>query len=90
MKLPQMYATEDVPIENKQFSYEVSLLGFAWRWYPIEVDNEGLFFGLVSGVALEFGYFSESDFATSKLPVMITPVNLTYTDINNRVSGGAL
>jgi len=90
MKLPQMYSTEDVPIENKNFSYEISLIGFAWRWYPLEVDAEGLYFGLVAGAALEFGYFSAADFVASKLPVSVVAVNLTYTDINNCFNDGGL
>jgi len=29
-----------------------------WTWYASEYDGDDIFFGLVSGLELEFGYFS--------------------------------
>ena len=30
----------------------------SWTWYASEFDGEDTFYGLVDGIALEFGYFS--------------------------------
>jgi hypothetical protein len=32
-----------------------------WTWYPTEFDGEDVFFGLVSGFAVELGYFTLSE-----------------------------
>ena len=56
-KLPKLYETEgqkDKVVQAKFFSPFSS-----WTWYAIEYDQEKeLFFGVVDGDFIEFGYFS--------------------------------
>lgn len=35
----------------------------SWTWYAAEFDGDDLFFGLVDGIALEYGYFRLSELA---------------------------
>jgi Protein of unknown function (DUF2958) len=55
--LPPLYSTE------KQGGKAVAPVKFftpdaGWSWYPTEFDGKDLFFGLVSGLEVELGYFS--------------------------------
>lgn len=34
----------------------------SWTWYAFEFDGNDIFFGLVSGLEVELGYFSLSEF----------------------------
>ncbi|MFC1996637.1 DUF2958 domain-containing protein [Chloroflexota bacterium] len=40
----------------------------SWTWYGSEFDGDDIFFGLVSGLALEFGYFSLSELMSVRGP----------------------
>jgi len=40
-----------------------------WTWYASEFDGEDIFFGLVSGLELEFGYFSLKELQEVKGPM---------------------
>lgn len=40
-----------------------------WTWYASEFDGEDIFFGLVSGFAVELGYFSLSELQAVKGPL---------------------
>ncbi|MBL8152775.1 MAG: DUF2958 domain-containing protein [Anaerolineae bacterium] len=55
--LPPLYATEkrgrDTVASVKFFMPDGS-----WTWYPTEYDGADTFFGLVSGLEVELGYFS--------------------------------
>lgn len=55
--LPPLYAGEKLGLKTiapvKFFTPDSG-----WTWYPTEFDGEDLFFGLVSGLAVELGYFS--------------------------------
>lgn len=55
--LPELYANEKLGMKAvaplKFFTPDSN-----WTWYPTEFDGDDLFFGLVSGYAVELGYFS--------------------------------
>ena len=56
-KLPKLYANEekglDAQAQVKFFTPDSN-----WTWYASEFDGEDIFFGLVSGLEVELGYFS--------------------------------
>jgi hypothetical protein len=56
-KLPLLYSGEeqglDALAQVKFFTPDAQ-----WSWYASEFDSEDIFFGLVNGLDLEFGYFS--------------------------------
>jgi hypothetical protein len=56
-KLPELYSGEekglDALAQVKFFTPDSN-----WTWYASEFDGEDIFFGLVIGFAIEFGYFS--------------------------------
>lgn len=59
-KLPPLYANEALGLAAlalvKYFAPDSN-----WTWYASEFDGEDLFFGLVSGLEVELGYFSLSE-----------------------------
>ena len=59
-KLPALYSGEklglDALAQAKFFTPDSN-----WTWYASEFDGEDVFFGLVSGLELELGYFSLSE-----------------------------
>ena len=59
-KLPPLYSGEklglDALAQVKFFTPDSD-----WTWYASEFDGEDIFFGLVSGLELELGYFSLSE-----------------------------
>ncbi len=59
-KLPVLYANEEKGLDAlalvKFFTPDSS-----WTWYASEFEGEDIFFGLVIGLAIEFGYFSLSE-----------------------------
>ena len=57
-KLPKLYETEDVPVEEKTVVVKFFTPDSSWTWYAVEFDGEDLFFGLVDGFKKEWGYFS--------------------------------
>lgn len=81
-KLPQLYSNEekglDALVQVKFF-----LPGSGWTWYASEgspVDEDGyydtdkpkvdfFFFGLVSGLEIEFGYFALSELESVRSPL---------------------
>ena len=75
-KLPALYSTEDVPLDEK-----IAVVKFfnpvgSWSWYATEGSWEEyddgskdfLFFGLVYGNEREWGYFSLNELQSVKLP----------------------
>jgi hypothetical protein len=58
--LPPLYANEKIGLDAiapvKFFTPDAS-----WTWYASEYDGEDTFFGLVSGLDVELGYFSLSE-----------------------------
>ena len=66
-KLPPLYSQEDNPdpVAPVKFFTPDS----TWTWYVIEYDPaEQLFFGLVDGFEMEFGYFSLDELESVKGP----------------------
>jgi len=57
-KLPKLYQTEDIPVEEKTVVIKFFQPWGSWTWYATEFDGEDLFFGLVHGFEKEWGYFS--------------------------------
>lgn len=57
-KLPKLYATENVPLEEKVAIVKFFTPDSSWTWFATEFDTEDLFFGLVYGFEKEWGYFS--------------------------------
>ncbi len=97
-KLPSLYANEDIGMQAiaqvKFFTPDSN-----WTWYASEFDGEDTFFGLVSGLELELGYFSLSELLAIRgslgLPVerdrYFNPTSLAdLWELHNGDSHGAL
>jgi len=55
-RLPSLYSTES---EVKQLAQVKFFTPWTdWTWYAVEFDGEDLFYGLVDGLEVEYGYFS--------------------------------
>ena len=69
-KLPELYSGEeqglDAPAQVKFFTPDSN-----WTWYASEYDGENIFFGLVIGFAIEFGYFSLAELKTVRGPLRL-------------------
>ena len=67
-QLPRLYANEeiglDAPALVKFFTPDAQ-----WTWYASEFDGEDIFFGLVIGLEIEFGYFSLSELKAVRGPL---------------------
>lgn len=60
-KLPKLYQTEDIPVEEKIAIAKFFTPDAQWTWYAVEgqeEDDDFTFFGLVYGLEKEWGYFS--------------------------------
>ena len=66
--LPPLYAGEELGLMAlamvKFFTPDSS-----WSWYASEFDGEDIFFGLVSGLEVELGYFSLSELQSVRGPL---------------------
>ena len=56
-KIPKLGATEGVPTKDKAVIVKFFDSTDSWTWYVTEFDGKDLFFGLVDGYELEWGYF---------------------------------
>lgn len=67
-KLPPLYANEALGLEALAL---VKFLtpGANWTWYATEFDGEDIFFGLVSGLEVELGYFALSELEEVRGPL---------------------
>ena len=67
-KLPELYSQEESGLDAeavvKFFTPDSN-----WTWYVSEFDGEDIFFGLVDGLELEFGYFSLSELEELRGPL---------------------
>ncbi len=67
-KLPPLYANEglglDASVQVKFFTPDAN-----WTWYASEFDGEDIFFGLVSGLEVELGYFALSELEEIRGPL---------------------
>ena len=57
-RLPPLYATEDIPLEEKIAHVKFFTPDAGWTWYAVEFDGHDTFFGYVIGLEKELGYFS--------------------------------
>lgn len=61
-KLPELYATDGTPLEEKTAVVKFFALGSGATWYGVEFDGEDEFFGYVTGLGHdELGYFRLSE-----------------------------
>lgn len=57
--LPPLYSNEEKNPDSVMAPVKFFTPDSNWTWYAVEYDpDEGLFFGLVDGFEVEFGYFS--------------------------------
>lgn len=71
-KLPKIYATESIPLEDKPIICKFFNPIGSGNWYVIEgeqKDDDFLFFGLVDLHEQEFGYFSLNELESTTLPL---------------------
>lgn len=68
-KLPKLYATEKVPLNEKILVVKFFTPDSSWTWYATEFDGEDLFFGLVDGFEREWGYFSLRELESVRGPL---------------------
>ena len=69
-QLPPLYATEEIPLEEKQLLVKYFVPSSNWTWYGVEYDpNQELFFGYIEGLDNEWGYFSLKEFRSVRGPL---------------------
>lgn len=62
--LPSLYATDNIPLEDKMVICKFFLPGTYWRWFVFEgqaEEDDFCFFGMVYGHEKEMGYFYLSE-----------------------------
>lgn len=63
---PALYTTEEIPSAEKLVVAKFFTPAAGWTWYVVEAepqeDGDVLFFGLVDGQDLEWGYFTLNEF----------------------------
>lgn len=62
-QIPKLYDTEETPKEDKTVYVKYFSPYSNWSWYVLEFDGVDMFFGLVKGFEVEYGYFSLSELA---------------------------
>lgn len=67
-QLPPLYANEELGLDAKAL-VKYFTPDSSWTWYGSEFDGDDLFFGLVSGMEIELGYFSLSELAQARGPM---------------------
>jgi hypothetical protein len=67
-KLPPLYSSEELGL-MAQALVKFFTPDSNWTWYASEFDGDDIFFGLVSGFAVELGYFSLSELQAVKGPL---------------------
>ena len=72
-KMPELYSTEDTPLEEKQVVVKFFTPWSNWTWYVFEgeqlLDGDWKFFGMVEGHEKEAGYFLLSELADIRGPL---------------------
>ena len=59
--LPPLYNSEKHPEKESVAIAKFFSPYSQWTWYVVEFDGEDLFWGLVDGFEMEYGYFSYSE-----------------------------
>lgn len=68
-KIPALYETDGVPLEDKVCHVKFFVPWGSWSWYATEYDpDERMFFGYVAGSYPEWGYFSLDELESIKGP----------------------
>jgi len=67
-KLPPLYSGEEQGM-NALAQVKFFTPDSNWTWYASEFNGEDVFFGLVSGFAVELGYFSLSELESVRGPL---------------------
>lgn len=58
-KLPKLYETEEVELEDKVLQVKFFTPWSNWTWYGVEYNPEDkTFYGYVQGIENEWGYFN--------------------------------
>jgi len=71
-KLPALYATENVPLEQKVAYVKFFTPDSNWTWYGLEYDPKTrTFFGWVVGHEKELGYFSLDELESARGPMRL-------------------
>lgn len=71
-QMPQLYTTENVPLEDKVVVAKFFIPDSNWVWYAVEGSPENdnfLFFGLVNGFEREWSYFSLNELTSFRGPL---------------------
>ena len=67
-KLPKLYECEEQGL-NALTQVKFFTPDSNWTWYASEFDGDDIFFGLVSGLEVELGYFSLSELQSVRGPL---------------------
>jgi len=67
-KLPPLYSGEEKGL-NALAQVKFFTPDAQWTWYASEYNGEDIFFGLVIGLEIEFGYFSLSELQSVRGPL---------------------
>jgi len=67
-KLPPLYSGEEKGLDALA-QVKLFIPTSSWIWYASEFDGDDLFFGLVSGLEVEFGYFSLNELKSVRGPL---------------------
>lgn len=82
--LPPLGSTEalgmDAPVIVKFFTPTSN-----WTWYATEFDGEDMFFGLVDGLAKEFGHFSLHELESVRGPYGVGIERDLYFGMDHKV-----
>jgi hypothetical protein len=72
-RLPKLYETENVPLEEKTVYVKFFTPDSNWTWYVIEgqeqTDGNMVLFGWVCGLEREFGYFTLRELESVRGPL---------------------
>ena len=67
-QLPKLYENEEYGLEAKA-RVKFFTPDSSWSWFASEFDGEDIMFGLVSGFAVELGYFSLRELESVRGPL---------------------
>ena len=67
-QLPGLYENEEYGLEAKVL-VKFFTPDSNWTWYASEFDGDDIFFGMVSGFAVELGYFSLAELDAVRGPL---------------------
>jgi hypothetical protein len=70
--MPKLRETESIPLDEKIARVKFFTPWTGWTWYGVEFDGEDLFWGLVDGDFVEWGYFSLRELQSARGPLGLT------------------